>query len=146
VTGPSPITPGQFAADQYDGTVTGDGDVGELIRGLDSIRRLNHATAAIETTRASAGRPEPSDELDSMDREDLARRYFVSVVGRPPHPWELNGAPIYGCHACARMGEGCDEHRRPLGSAIPLPPRPWPSDPGPDDAKHAPYSLTRSVG
>jgi hypothetical protein len=140
---PDPVTPGQFAADRFGGTVL-DEDIPELVRGLGGVRKLNAASAASETTRTGA-RPGPADEFDAMHHEDAARRQFAYTTGRPPSGWEIAGPPSPGCHPCARMGSGCEQHRRPLGSAIPLPPHPWPSDPGPDEGKHAPYSLTRSV-
>jgi hypothetical protein len=143
VSAPEPITPGQVAADQFPDGVN-DGNMQEFLAALGSTRKLNDAVAAVESTRAG-DRPGPGDEFDAMHFEDAERRRFAAVVGRPPTGWEIAGPPAAGCHPCGRMGSGCEAHRRKLGTPIPLPPHPWPSDPGPDEAKHAPYSLTRSV-
>lgn len=143
MSAPDPVTPGQYARDHYDGVIT-DEDIPGLLAGLGGTRRLNDAVAAVESTRAGE-RPGPSDEFDVMHFEDGERRRFAATVGRPPTGWEIAGPPAAGCHACGRMGSGCEAHRRKLGTAIPLPPHPWPSDPGPDEAKHAPYNVLNSV-
>jgi hypothetical protein len=93
------ISPGEVAADRFGGSVSSE-DVPILMAALDRVARFNDAVDASETTRAGP-RPSAADEVDSMHCEDFARRYFASLIGRPPAPWELSGPPAAGCHACA---------------------------------------------